>query len=50
MDSPTAELDTATLTALFRLGLACSMAPGTDWFLYGFVRHEYTQILTGDDA
>ncbi len=52
MDGPTAELHTAALNALSRLGVACSMVPSTDWFLYGFVRKEavITSQIEGTQA
>ena len=52
MDRPTAELHTAALTALSRLGVACSMVPSTDWFIYGFVRKEavITSQIEGTQA
>ena len=52
MDGPTAELHAAALTALSRLGVACSMVPSTDCFLYGFVRKEavITSQIEGTQA
>ena len=40
IDRPTADLHTETQTALARLAVAGAMVPGTDGFLYGFVRKE----------
>ena len=52
MDSLTAELLAAAQTELARLAVAGSMAPGTDWFLYGFVRKEavITSQIEGTQA
>ena len=52
MDSPTSELHAAAQTALTRLQVAGMMVPGTDWFLYGFVRKEavITSQIEGTQA
>ena len=52
MDGATAELHAAALTALSRLGAACSMVPSTAWFIYGFVRKEavITSQIEGTQA
>lgn len=52
MDGPTSTLLAAAQTELARLAVAGSMAPSTDWFLYGFVRKEAvaTSQIEGTDA
>ena len=52
MDCPTAELHAAAQTDMARLGVAGSMVPSTDWFLYGFVRKEavVTSQIEGTQA
>ncbi len=52
MDPRTRELHDAARTALVRLRAAGTMAPGIDWFLYGFVRKEavITSRIEGTQA
>ena len=52
IDRPTADLHTEAQTALARLAVAGAMVPGTDWFLYGFVRKEavITSQIEGTQA